>query len=157
MDRNGIFPIQAIEGDHIMNVTERSPLSGWAVGIGVTERELEAPVRETVFAAGVVGTVISALSLLLAFRIARQITGPIQELENKAVAIVGGEPATLGASFPEVTRVWNSLQAAVGGLPNTGWRASSARWTASTARRRSALPCWTATAATCASTRRWPT
>ena len=114
MDRSGIFSMASLEGDPVILATEPSALSGWAVGIGVPESELERPVRNTVLAAGALGAAVSLLSLLLAFRIGGQIAGPIHELEDKAQAlVVGGGGATLATKVPEIARVWGVLRAAV--------------------------------------------
>jgi PAS domain S-box-containing protein len=50
------------------------------------------------------------MSLALAGRMARRITGPVQELERHAADVVAGRAVHLHSPTPEIRRVWAALE-----------------------------------------------
>lgn len=108
----GIYKSVSLEGSKLVGMNEVSPLSGWTIGVAVTEDALEAPVRATLRWAISAGIAVCLLSLMLAIFVARRITRPIHELERAANALVSGRPATLAHRLPEIERVWHALRSA---------------------------------------------
>jgi len=89
----GWFPSVTKEGVPVYSALRRSPISGWTVAIGLPTEFIDAPLRRTrwfVFGGG--GTAL-AVSLALAWWMARAIRRPVESLTAIARALGSGEPA----------------------------------------------------------------
>jgi PAS domain S-box-containing protein len=103
MQREGVFEFPWLEGRPITHANTVSPLSGWAIGISVHNDVFEAPIRQTVLVASLVGLAVTLSSMLLAAWAARRIALPIKTLETAAQTLRRGEPASFAATgVPEV-------------------------------------------------------
>jgi signal transduction histidine kinase len=91
-DQMGLFELSSREGDALINANARPSMSSWTVGVAVKKAELRALAWSTVRWAAVLGTGLSAASLLLAWYLARQITRPIDQL-RQSFADVSAQPA----------------------------------------------------------------
>jgi PAS domain S-box-containing protein len=110
--KEGLFEFPSLEGDEIVHANTHSRLSGWAVGVAVKKTLLTSIARDTVRWAMVTGGGLSALSLLIAVVIARRITGSIDELREKAAALVDGSKPVFAPKSPEIQEVWTALSTA---------------------------------------------
>ena len=91
-DQMGLFELSSREGDALINANARPSMSSWTVGVAVKKAELRALAWSTVRWAAMLGTGLSAASLLLAWYLARQITRPIDQL-RQSFADVSAQPA----------------------------------------------------------------
>ena len=105
-----IAEFSSLEGDMLINANTNSALSGWSVGLAVKKTDFEAPIWRTVQWAGLVALSLSLISLALAGRMARRITGPVRELERHAADVVAGRAVHLHNPTPEIRRVWAALE-----------------------------------------------
>ena len=90
-DQPGLFEFPSIEGDPLIAANAQSSISNWKVGVAVKKAEKREAAWGTVRWAVMLGAGLSAASLLLAWRLARQITRPIDQL-RQAFADVSAEP-----------------------------------------------------------------
>ncbi|MFZ0572649.1 MAG: HWE histidine kinase domain-containing protein [Rhodomicrobium sp.] len=110
-DREGVFEIGSLEGDPVVLANAHSVASGWAAGVAVKKAEMQGAVWSTIRWATIAGGGLSVLSLLLAGAVARRITRPIAELQEKASGLlVNHVPATPPAGPPEVSSLWEALK-----------------------------------------------
>jgi hypothetical protein len=91
-DQMGLFELSSREGDALINANARPSMSSWTVGVAIKKAELRALVWSTVRWAAMLGTGLSAASLLLAWYLARQITRPIDQL-RQSFADASAQPA----------------------------------------------------------------
>src|SRR5215813_2432221 len=110
--REGWLPSVTKEGVPVYSAFQRSPISGWTVAIGLPTEFIDAPLRRTqwfVFGGG--GTAL-AVSLALAWWMARAIRRPIESLTAIAHALGSGQPSgPLVAGVRELDQIGNALHA----------------------------------------------
>src|SRR5262245_38921885 len=111
--QEGIAEFNAIEGEWVVNANVLSRLSDWAIGIGMQKSELTGAAWRAVRWSAILGVLISLSSLLLAVQVARSISGPINILQDNAVALVRGSPMRYRPDTPEIRELWESLSHAV--------------------------------------------
>jgi PAS domain S-box-containing protein len=108
----GWFPSVTKEGVPVYSAFRRSPISGWTVAIGLPTEFIDAPLRRTqwfVFGGG--GTAL-AVSLALAWWMARAIRRPVESLTAIARALGSDEPAgPLVGGVRELDQIGNALHA----------------------------------------------
>lgn len=76
MHRDGLFEFTVTEGDTIIEANVVSPLSGWAIGVGVSKTVFEAPLWRGLWESALAGGVIALLGVFLAALLARSISRP---------------------------------------------------------------------------------
>ena len=117
-DRTGIFDYISLEGDALIRANVHPAVTNWAVGVAVKKAELWAMAWDSVRWAAMLGAGFSAASLLLAGAIARQITGPIEQL-RRSFADVSGEPGKpIAMGPPEIMQLQDSLYRATSDRAN---------------------------------------
>ena len=111
-DQTGLFEYLSLEGDTLIRANVHPSVTNWSVGVAVKKAELRAMARDSVRWAALLGAGFSAASLLLAGAIARQITGPIEQLRQYFADISGepGRPITIGP--PEIMLLRDTLYCA---------------------------------------------
>jgi signal transduction histidine kinase len=108
-DRTGIFEYPSLEGDMLIDANAHPAISNWTVGVAVKKAELQAAAWNTVRWAALLGTALSAVSLLLAGILARQITHPIESLRQSFTG-KSHEPAKpIVAGPPEIMELQETL------------------------------------------------
>ena len=113
MHREGVFEFRTLEGDKTVGANLISKISGWPVAVSAQVRVLNAPFWDTTKWATAGTIIISLVSVLLAFAIARRISTPIIELEKQASALLAGQSAHLNSELPEIDHAWAALNEAV--------------------------------------------
>ena len=93
----GWFPNVTNEGIAVYSTFRRSPISGWTVAIGLPREFVDAPLRRAQSLAFGGGGTALAVSLVLAWWMARAIRRPVEALTVAARALGSGEP--LGPSI----------------------------------------------------------
>jgi PAS domain-containing protein len=88
----GWFPSVTKEGIAIYSTFRRSPISGWTAAIGLPREFVDAPLRRTQWLAFGGGATALALSLALAWWMARAIRRPVEALTAAARALGSGGP-----------------------------------------------------------------
>jgi PAS domain-containing protein len=110
--REGWLPSVTKEGVPVYSAFQRSPISGWTVAIGLPTEFIDAPLRRTqwfIFGGG--GTAL-AVSLALAWWMARAIRRPVESLTAIAHALGSGEPSgPLVRGVRELDQIGNALHA----------------------------------------------
>jgi PAS domain-containing protein len=107
------FPNVTKDGVAVYSTFRRSPISGWTVAIGVPREAVDAPMRRAQWFAFGGGAGVLALSLALAWWMARAIRRPVEALTVAAQALGRGAP--LGPSIGgvrELEQVEEALRAA---------------------------------------------
>ena len=108
--RQGWNEMVSLEGGTIANGHVTSPLSGWVMGLAAEKNLFEAPIRNTILIAGLAGGATTLLSLLFAIWAARRITGPIEQVEQGAHALVLRKAITFSSSgVPEIDRTLDAV------------------------------------------------
>jgi PAS domain S-box-containing protein len=111
--REGIVEWTSREGDSLTVAFVRSSTSNWAIGVATSREAFEAPVKQTILLAGVIGLAVLVGSILLAAWIARTITAPIRVLESGAAALEHLRPvAFVPTSVPEFDHAMRAFHAA---------------------------------------------
>ena len=104
----GLFDVVDRDGIDVKNSFERSPTSGWVVGVAVPAVVVDAPLWSTALMMIVVGGVLTLLSLALALTVASYLSRAIRRLGMAAVAIASGDvvrmPTTHIAELRDVSR-----------------------------------------------------
>jgi signal transduction histidine kinase/ActR/RegA family two-component response regulator len=108
-DQTGISEHSSLEGDVIVHANANPSISSWAVGLAVKKTELRALAWDTVRWAALLGAGFSAASLLLAGTIARQITGPIEQLRRSFAGISGEPSKPITTGPPEIMQLQDTL------------------------------------------------
>lgn len=111
-EKDGLFKVMSPEGVELIIADAHLDLSNWTVGVGVRQAELRAIVFIAIGWAVAVGGVISLLSLLLAIRIAKQITRPLTELRQKAGRVLTDPGIRFEPDVPELGELWAALSRA---------------------------------------------
>jgi len=111
-DQTGLFEGVSLEGDALIRANVRPSISDWAVAVSIKKAELKAAVWDTVRWAIVLGVGLSAGSLLLAWKLARQITRPIEQLRQSFAGTTAdpGKPVKTGP--PELLELQDTLHRA---------------------------------------------
>lgn len=113
MQLDGVFEFPSLQGRPSTHANTVSPLSGWAIGVAVPNDVFEAPIRQTVLIASLVGLAVTLLSMLLAAWAARRITIPIKALESGARALQRREPVSFVATqVPEFDHALHAFDSA---------------------------------------------
>jgi signal transduction histidine kinase len=109
-DQTGIFEHSSLEGEAIITAKAHPSMSNWTVGVAIKKRDVQATVWDTVRWAVMLGAVLSAASLLLAWGLARQITRPINQLRQLFAGISAepGQPIKIGP--PEILELQDTLR-----------------------------------------------
>ena len=89
----GWFPSVTKNGIDVYSAFRRSPISGWTVAIGLPREFVDAPLRRTQWLVFGGGGTACAMSLALAWWMARAIRRPVESLTATARALGNGEPA----------------------------------------------------------------
>ena len=113
MSHEGVTEFASLEGDRIINANAISPVSGWTAGVAVKKETFDAPLTRIVSMAAAVGTLISILTLIIAYGLARSITGSIGSFADNAAALVNRQSASFGHSLPELMTVRDAIKRAV--------------------------------------------
>jgi signal transduction histidine kinase/CheY-like chemotaxis protein len=111
-DQTGLFELFSRDGDALVQANAHPSLSSWTVGVAVKKAELQKAAWTTVRWAAMLGTGLSAASLLLAWYLARQITRPIDQLRQSFadVSAQPGKPIEVGP--PEILDLQDTLHRA---------------------------------------------
>jgi signal transduction histidine kinase len=118
-DQTGLFEYTSLEGDALIRANAHPSMSRWAVGVAVKKVEMQAAVWDTVRWAVMLGSGLSAASLLLAWSLARQITRPIDQL-RRAFAYVSAEPGKpIKTGPPEILDLQDTLHRSTAERTNT--------------------------------------
>jgi len=105
------FPSVTSDGVAVYSTFRRSPITGWTVAIGVPREYADAPVRRALFTAFGGGAAILALSLGLAWWMARAIRRPVEALTVATKAMGSGEPiGPLVGGVRELDQVGDALR-----------------------------------------------
>jgi signal transduction histidine kinase len=106
------FPSVTSDGVTVYSTFRRSPITGWTAAIGVPREYADAPVRRALFIAFGGGAAILALSLGLAWWMARAIRRPVEALTVATKAMGCGEPiGPLVGGVRELDQVGDALRA----------------------------------------------
>jgi PAS domain S-box-containing protein len=89
---DGWFPSVTNEGIAVYSTFRRSPISGWTVAIGLPREFVDAPLRRAQSLAFGGGGTALAVSLVLAWWMARAIRRPVEALTAAARALGSGAP-----------------------------------------------------------------
>src|SRR5262249_36849115 len=108
-DQTGIFEYPSLEGEALIRANTHPSIGNWSVGVAIKKAELQAATWSAVRWAVVLGAGLSAASLLLASILARQITGPINQLRQSFADISAepGKPIAMGP--PEIIELQDTL------------------------------------------------
>ena len=111
------FPSITREGTPVYSSIRRSPMTGWTVVIGVPREFVDAPLRRAQLVAIGGGAAILALSLVLAWWMARGIRRPVAALTTATQALGRGEQiGPLVGGVRELDQVGDALRATAGAL-----------------------------------------
>jgi signal transduction histidine kinase/CheY-like chemotaxis protein len=105
------FPSITSEGISVYATFRRSPITGWTVAIGVPREFVDARLRRAQLVALCGGAVILALSLALAWWMARAIRRPVEALTAATKALGSGQPiGSLIGGVRELDQVGDALR-----------------------------------------------
>jgi PAS domain S-box-containing protein len=95
----------------------RSPITGWTVAIGVPRDVIDGPLHRAYLLALGAGIAVLAVSLALAWWMARMVRRPVDALTAAARAVgSGGHPGPLVSGVREIDQVADALRASADGL-----------------------------------------
>jgi signal transduction histidine kinase/ActR/RegA family two-component response regulator len=99
------------EGAPVRTVFQRSPMSGWAVAVGIPHRALYAAQRQSIWNVVAVGAIFLALTVTVALVIAWHIRRSVVALVAAADAMSapGDAPAAIDTPITELTQLNHSL------------------------------------------------
>ena len=107
----GWFPNVTSEGLGVYAAFRRSPITGWTVAIGIPKAAVDGPLRRAYWLALVGGTATLALSVALAWWMARAIRRPVEALTAATRALGNGEPVDrLVGGVRELDQVGDALR-----------------------------------------------
>ena len=111
-DQTGLFELSSRDGDALVQANAHPSTNNWTVGVAVKKAELQKVTWTTVRWAVMLGTGLSAASLLLAWSLARQITRPMDQLRQSFadVSAQPGKPIAIGP--PEILELQDTLHRA---------------------------------------------
>jgi PAS domain S-box-containing protein len=108
--------VEALSWENIPSYAtfERSPTSGWSVGLVVPSETVQASLRRSLFAIAGAGGLFLFGGLLLAIVIAERISTPLKNLTMAANALGRGEPVSFAGASPvsEITALAQDLERA---------------------------------------------
>lgn len=108
--KEGWSEIVITEGKPVTNGHATSHLSGWVMGVAAETDVFYAPIRETIIIASAAGGIAILLTLLLTLWAARQIAGPIQQIEQGTHALARRETVAFRATgLREVDRALDAF------------------------------------------------
>jgi len=87
----GVVPGMSFEGEKTLFAYSRSASTGWTFGVAVPRGDVGAAARRSVYVAIAIGMVLFGTGALIARRVARGITRPIESLAGHAAALGQGE------------------------------------------------------------------
>jgi PAS domain S-box-containing protein len=88
-----------LEGTSAYASLSRSPITGWTVGIGLPAIEIEAPIRQSMWALGLVGALILAIGVGGALVLSTFIVRALTSAATAARALARGESVTTVPSY----------------------------------------------------------
>jgi len=107
----GWFPNVTSEGLGVYAAFRRSPITGWTVAIGIPKAAVDGPLRRAYWLALVGGTATLALSVALAWWMARAIRRPVEALTAATRALGKAEPVDrLVGGVRELDQVGDALR-----------------------------------------------
>ena len=113
----GWFPGVTRDGVPVYSAFRRSPISGWTVAIGLPREFVDSPLRRTQWLAFGGGGTAFAVSLALAWWMARAIRRPVESLTATARALGSGEPAGAPVGgVRELDQIGDALRATAAAL-----------------------------------------
>jgi len=107
----GSFIGTTLDGIPVLNIFQRSDLSGWRIGAGVPLSQLEAPVYRALLVLAIVAGIGLLGSLILAFFYARLVSRPLRQLRGVAESGDGNE--TVPTGIAELDGVTGTLMRAM--------------------------------------------
>ncbi|WP_229266551.1 sensor histidine kinase [Leptospira sp. severe_002] len=108
--KDGWNEMVSSEGSAIATGHATSTLSGWVMGLAAETEVFYEPIRNTIIIASAAGGIAILLTLLLALWAARQIAGPIQQIEQGTHALVRRESVAFRTTgLPEVDRALDAF------------------------------------------------
>ncbi len=111
--RQGVWESVSLDGVPTLLAFSRSPSSGWSTIVAVPQSEITAAPWRSALYLTLAGGVLLALGTVLAWRVGRSISTPVEGLAVLAEGIGRGEPIAAHASgLAVVDRVSNALVAA---------------------------------------------
>ena len=105
----GVFEYPSLEGDMLIDANALPSIGNWTVGVAVKKAELQAAAWSTVRWATILGTGLSAASLLLAGMMARQITRPINQLRQSFANMSVDPTKPIAVGPPEIMELQDTL------------------------------------------------
>lgn len=108
--KSGIFTAKSLDGIPVMNVYQRSELTGWRIVTGVPLSDLEAPVYRSMLVLAIVAGVGLLGSVILAFFYARLLSRPLRQLRGVAEA---GDDNAVPTGIAELDGVTGTLMRAM--------------------------------------------
>lgn len=112
-DVSGLVENVTADGQEVVSVYARSPVTGWTVSVGMPRTEAGAALRQTLVLLAAAGATLLGLAVLLATLVGRGIAGPVAALAASARAVGGGQPMPAPvAAIPELEEVDRSLRGA---------------------------------------------
>jgi PAS domain S-box-containing protein len=116
-NRGGMVVRANADGERVVFAYQKSEVADWLVGIGVPTEVARAPGRRSLLILLAAGTVLLALSILLALLFGRRIALPLRTLSVSAARLGRGEPVpVLSTGLREANHVGLSMAAAAIGL-----------------------------------------
>lgn len=113
-ERSGEFENVTLEGDSVFNHFEKSTIADWTVVVAVPTAVINAPFYRAMLFVATGGTLITALSLLLASLMASRIATPVRNLRDTAAAMIEGRiVAAAPLEIAELNEVRAALKTAV--------------------------------------------
>jgi signal transduction histidine kinase len=88
---NGLLVTTSLEGIPLISYVAFAPRSGWAAAVGLPKVSLEAPLRDSLQYLSVIGLIMTAVAVLLAFVFARILDRGFLTLRAAARSLDGGE------------------------------------------------------------------
>ncbi len=104
--RSGTLRTVSLEGIPLISTLQYAPRSGWAAAVGLPAKALEAPMRASLNQLMIIGILVTAIALFLAYMVARSLDRAMQSLTAAALAIGRGtEVAPPNSGIKEVDAV----------------------------------------------------
>ena len=108
---SGLFDVVDRTGVSVKNAFERSPTTGWTVGVAVPKVVVNAPLWKTAIIMTAIGLVLTLCSLVLAILVASHLSHSIRRLGIAAVAIASGDAVRMPTSnIAELQDVSRSIE-----------------------------------------------
>jgi len=87
---SGTLRTVSLEGIPLISTIQYAPRSGWAAAVGLPVAAIEAPLQASLNQLMIIGILVTAIALLLAFMVARSLDRAMQSLTAAALAIGRG-------------------------------------------------------------------